>query len=29
MRNISDRFNDIQYLGLELVIQAELRRRFQ
>jgi hypothetical protein len=28
MRNISDRFNDIQYLGLELVIQAELRRRF-
>jgi hypothetical protein len=28
MRNISDRFGEIQYLGLELVIQAELRRRF-
>lgn len=29
MRNISDRFNDVQYLGLELMIQCELRRMFQ
>ncbi len=28
MRNITDVFNQIEYLGLELVLQMELRRRF-
>lgn len=28
MRNVSDTFNQIQYLGLELVLQVELRRNF-
>lgn len=28
MRNITDVFNEIPYLGLELVLQCELRRRF-
>lgn len=27
-RNILDTFNDIEYLGLELVLQVELRRTF-